>query len=74
MVTKPEASSSTGKATLIELIAIPLFKDQEVSREPPVSLGYSQEDPYAWDESPKGLDSQFWCFLAQRLTSLIMRS
>jgi hypothetical protein len=48
MVTKSEASSST---KLVERIAIPPFEDQDVSREPPVSLGDSQEDPYTWDES-----------------------
>jgi hypothetical protein len=51
MVTKPEASSSKGKAKLVERITTPPFEDRDVSREPPVSLGDSQEDPYAWDES-----------------------
>jgi hypothetical protein len=51
MVNKPEALSSKGKAKLIERIAMPPFEDQDVLKEPPVSLGDSQEDPYAWDES-----------------------
>jgi hypothetical protein len=51
MVTKPEASSSKGKAKLVERITTPPFEDRDVSREPPVSLGDSQEDPYTWDES-----------------------
>jgi hypothetical protein len=51
MVTKPEASSSKGKAKLVKQIATPPFEDRDVLREPPVSLGNSQEDPYTWDES-----------------------
>jgi hypothetical protein len=51
MVTKPVASSSKGKAKLVEWLATPPFEEyREVSRDPPISLGKSQDSVY---DSPR---------------------